>query len=319
MSSIATDINGKAIASKIRQEIKEEILSFEEDQVPGLAVLLVGSRRDSQTYVRMKKKACEECSIASFGYTYNDTVTQTELINDITKLNEDPKVHGILVQLPLPVHINESAVLHAINPEKDVDGLHPMNVASLCHTNTHIRAAGESAPLDWKNLTSVPFSIPCTPLGCIELLDRSGVSIAGKNAVVIGRSNLVGMPVSLLLMHRDATVTIVHSKTKNPKEVVKNADIVVVAVGRAHFVQADWIKAGAVVIDVGINSVDAPETKKGYKLVGDVMYDTVREVASMITPVPGGVGPMTIAMLLRNTLYAAKRTNNIEDAPKEAS
>lgn len=213
----------------------------------------------------------------------------------------DPSVHGILVQLPLPSHINEEAVLHAILPEKDVDGLHPLNVAQLANTKTHAAGRGQ-----W-SFNNLNFSVSCTPQGCIELLDRSGVSIEGKEAVVIGRSNIVGIPVALLLMQRNATVTIAHSRTKDIAQVVARADIVVAAVGRAEFVQSSWLKPGAVVIDVGINSVDDASDKRGYRLVGDVNYNDCKEVASHITPVPGGVGPMTIAMLLRNTVNSARR------------
>jgi len=301
----AADIDGKATAATIRQEIKRDVadLVAAGNNPPGLAVILVGSRRDSQTYVRMKKRACEECGIASFGYDFDETVTQEELMAKIAELNADTKVNGILVQLPLPAHLDETAVLDAIDVKKDVDGLHPLNTASLCSTSTHIGAQ----KVNWKDFNTIPFHIACTPQGCIELLDRSGVSIEGKNAVVIGRSNLVGMPVAMLLMHRNATVTIVHSRTQNVPEIVKRADIVVAAVGRAEMVRGDWLKEGCVVIDVGINSVDDPSAKRGYRLVGDVNYDEAKEVASQITPVPGGVGPMTIAMLLRNTLNGCKR------------
>jgi len=251
----------------------------------------------------MKKKACEEVGIASFGYEYPDTATEEEIVQKVLELNQDDRVHGILVQLPLPAHMDETRVLQAVDPSKDVDGLHPMNTAKLCSTGTHVGVD----KLDWTKLQSIPFHIPCTPQGCIELLDRSGVELKGKNAAVIGRSNLVGLPVAMLLMHRDATVTIVHSKTVDAEQVVRNADVVVAAVGRAEMVKKDWIKPGAVVVDVGINSVDDPSSKKGYRLVGDVDYAAVKEVAGMITPVPGGVGPMTIAMLLRNTVNSSVR------------
>lgn len=273
-------------------------------KVPGLAVILVGERRDSQTYVSMKKKACAECGITSFGYDFPVTATQQEIMDCISSLNANPLVHGILVQLPLPPHVHENTVLESIAPHKDVDGLHSHNVASLSSTSTH---AGSTA-LDWNDLTTIPFSLPCTPQGCIELLDRSGVTLEGKRAVVLGRSNLVGIPVALLLMHRNATVTIVHSRTQNTPAVVSEADIVIAAVGKANLVKKEWLKAGAVLIDVGINSVDCPTSKRGYKLVGDADYEDCRIVASMITPVPGGVGPMTIAMLMRNTVQACKRT-----------
>jgi 5,10-methylene-tetrahydrofolate dehydrogenase/methenyl tetrahydrofolate cyclohydrolase len=298
---VATDIDGKAVAEIIRQELKGEVDQMSHQ--PGLAVILVGARRDSQTYVKMKKKACAECGIASYGYDFEDTADEQDIIAKILELNAMPTVHGILVQLPLPKHMDEHKVLDLILPEKDVDGLHPVNVAKLSSTATHIG----NSKVNWSHLNSIPFPLPCTPQGCIELLDRSGVVISGKRAVVVGRSNLVGMPVAMLLMHRDATVTIVHSKTANPEQVVAEADIVVAAVGRAFLVKKEWIKPGAVVIDVGINSVDEPESKKGYRLVGDVDYDGVKEVASQVTPVPGGVGPMTIAMLMRNTVNACKR------------
>jgi len=266
-------------------------------------VILVGSRPDSLAYVRMKKKACKEVGIDSFGYDYPETVTQQELIDKVNELNADPKVHGILVQLPLPNHIVENLVTSAVHPDKDVDGLHPLNCAKLVTAQTH----GGSVKMNWKDLKSIPFHIACTPQGCIELLDRSGVEIEGKRAVIIGRSNLVGMPVSLLLNHRNATITIVHSRTLSASSVVQSADIVIAAVGRAKMVKPTWLKEGAVVIDVGINSVDAPDTKKGYRLVGDVDFEECEGKCEKITPVPGGVGPMTIAMLLRNTVNSAKR------------
>ncbi len=302
-------IDGKAIAADIRRELKDEISQMAAAglPVPGLAVLLVGARRDSQAYVNMKKKACAEVGIQSFGYDFDETVTQEELLAKIEELNSRDDVHGILLQLPVPKHLNEKALLDALSPEKDVDGLHPENVARLATQGTH----GDKS--DWKNLDSIPFSVPCTPLGCIELLDRCGVEIEGKKAVVIGRSNLVGMPVSFLLLHRNATVTIVHSRTKSIEEEVSNADIVIAAVGKALLVKDTWLKEGAVVIDVGINSIDlppeqVPEGKKPYKLVGDVDFDSAVGRCSKITPVPGGVGPMTIAMLLRNTVNACKRS-----------
>lgn len=305
-----SDIDGKAIAATIRKEIKEEVdVMSTKGQTPGLAVVLVGSRRDSQTYVNMKKKACVECGIASFGYDFADTVEEDAILKVVADLNANPDVHGILVQLPLPRHMNENKVLNSIHPEKDVDGLHPLNAASLTSTSTHAGALR----LNWNDLNQIPFPIACTPQGCIELLDRTGVRIRGKRAVVVGRSNLVGIPVAMLLMHRDATVTIVHSKTVDTERVVKEADIVVAAVGRPSLVKKEWIKEGAVVIDVGINSVDDASRKRGYRLVGDVDYEGCKEVASKITPVPGGVGPMTIAMLMRNTVNACKRAHDKVD------
>ena len=263
--------------------------------VPGLAVILVGSRRDSRSYVNMKKKACAEVGIQSSGFDFEDTVTEQELLDCVHKLNEDPTVHGILIQLPLPSHMDQDKILHAVNPAKDVDGLHPVNVANLQLYKGSAREA--------------PFSIPCTPLGCLLLLDKSGVELMGKNCVVLGRSNLVGLPMARLLLGRDATVTICHSKTTDVASVCRQADVVISAIGKAHVVQSDWIKPNAVVIDVGINSIDIEPTKPGgkpYKLVGDVDFDRVQSVASQITPVPGGVGPMTIAMLLNNTLNACE-------------
>lgn len=307
----AEDIDGKAIAADIREELKKEVddMISAGKQVPGLAVILVGSRRDSQTYVNMKKKACAQVGIASFGYDYDESVTQETLMAKIQELNARNDVHGILVQLPLPAHLDETAILNSMRPEKDVDGLHPENVSKLALQGTHGNKQGY-----WKSLSNIPFSVPCTPLGCLELLDRSGVEIKGKKAVVIGRSNLVGLPVAFLLLHRNATVTIVHSQTQNIEEEVSRADIVIAAVGRAKMVKASWLKEGAVVIDVGINSVDLPpeqvvEGKKSYKLVGDVDYDEAKKKCSKLTPVPGGVGPMTIAMLLRNTVNSCKRSS----------
>ncbi|KAL7549771.1 hypothetical protein ACHAWF_015450 [Thalassiosira exigua] len=307
MTTTAKDLDGKSIASAVRSELAEKLASLgSDDSRPGLAVMLVGQRKDSQTYVRMKQKACADCGMDSFLEEYKDveSATEEDLLAKIAAWNDDPKVHGILIQLPLPEKIDEAKILAAVKPEKDVDGLHPANAASLFNTATHAGAT----KLNWKELTSIPFHIPCTPQGCIELLDRSGIEIEGANAVVVGRSNLVGLPVAMLLLHRNATVTIVHSRTKNIEDVVKRADIVVAAVGRAKMISKSWLKPGCAVIDVGINSVDAPGTKRGYKLVGDVDYEGAREVAGHITPVPGGVGPMTIAMLLRNTWNGWRRT-----------
>jgi 5,10-methylene-tetrahydrofolate dehydrogenase/methenyl tetrahydrofolate cyclohydrolase len=305
-------IDGNAIAATIRTElaVKVKEMTLELGVTPGLAVVLVGARRDSATYVRMKKKACEEVGVTSFGIDFPAEVSQEELIAKVVELNADPLVHGILVQLPLPPHINEQLVLDAISQEKDVDGLHPLNVAQLCNTKTH--APGRNT---W-SFDAINFHVSCTPQGCIELLDRSGVSIEGKEAVVIGRSNIVGIPVAMLLMQRNATVTIAHSRTKDIEATVRRADIVVAAVGRAEFVKGSWLKPGAVVIDVGINSVDDATKKAGYRLVGDVDYAECAEVASMITPVPGGVGPMTIAMLLRNTVNGCRRMTTAAAASK---
>jgi len=308
-------IDGKVIANQIQAELTHQVTNLSEkyNLIPGLAVILIGSRKDSQTYVKMKKKACTQVGIASFGYEFPDTVTQEEILSLIAQLNQDTKVHGILIQLPLPKHLDESLILETVDPNKDVDGLHPVNTALLCSMNTHQRQQQQQSSsmtiksMDWKDLSSIPFHIPCTPQGCIELLDRSKVELKGKHAVVIGRSNLVGMPVAMLLLHRDATVTVVHSKTINAASMVQQADVVVAAVGRAEMVKKEWIRPGAVIIDVGINSIEDTTDPRGYRLVGDVDYENVKDVAGLITPVPGGVGPMTIAMLLRNTVNSCLR------------
>jgi 5,10-methylene-tetrahydrofolate dehydrogenase/methenyl tetrahydrofolate cyclohydrolase len=287
-------IDGTAIAKQIRIELKQSCddLKSTANVIPGLAVILIGSRRDSATYVRMKKKACEEVGINSIGIDYPIDVTQDEIIAKIDELNQDPKVNGILVQLPIPPHLDEGFVLSRIIPDKDVDGLHPLNVAKLANTKTH--APGRSV---W-SFDAVDFHVSCTPQGCIELLDRSNVEIEGKDAVVLGRSNIVGIPVALLLMQRNATVTIAHSRTKNLEDTIRRADIVVAAVGRAEMVKASWLKPGCVVIDVGINSVDDATKKAGYRLVGDVDYMACKEVASMITPVPGSFLYLSIYLFI---------------------
>jgi 5,10-methylene-tetrahydrofolate dehydrogenase/methenyl tetrahydrofolate cyclohydrolase len=272
------------------------------EQKPGLAVILVGSRTDSATYVRMKRKACLEVGIQNFSVDYEETITEEELLQKVDELNVNPEVHGILIQLPLPKHINETTILERVSVEKDVDGLHPLNMARLSRTQTHSVRGGRFS------FDALDFNVACTPQGCIELLDRIGCPIESKRAVVLGRSNIVGIPVALLLMQRNATVTIVHSKSADVPSLVREADIVIAAVGRPELVQGDWIKPGAVVIDVGVNSVPDATKKKGYRLVGDCHYESCVETASRITPVPGGVGPMTIAMLLRNTMNSAMRS-----------
>ncbi|CDP08853.1 unnamed protein product [Coffea canephora] len=239
-----------------------------------------------------EEKACEDAGIKSFEACLPKDATEEEVLKHISSSNNDPAVHGILVQLPLPSHINEQNVLNAVCIEKDVDGFHPLNIGRLAMRDRE------------------PLFVPCTPKGCIELLHRYGVVIKGKRAVVIGRSNIVGMPAALLLQREDATVSVVHSRTKNPEEFTREADIIISAVGQANMVKGSWIKPGAVIIDVGINPVEDSESPRGYRLVGDVCYDEARQIASAITPVPGGVGPMTIAMLLSNTLISAKRIHN---------
>ena len=283
-------IDGKQIANNIRASVAEQVAERKRlgKAVPGLATVLVGDDPASHVYVRSKHKACEKLGIASVSHALLASTPQKELEDLVESLNQDPKVHGILVQLPLPSGLNEEAVLLKVSLNKDVDGFHPVNIGKLAQKGR------------------TPSFIPCTPAGIIELLRRTGVSIEGKNAVVLGRSNIVGMPVALLLVKENATVTICHSRSQNLSEITRKADILVVSVGKAEMVRGDWVKPGAVVIDVGINRVEDPSAKKGYHLVGDVAFDEVSEIASAITPVPGGVGPMTIAMLMRNTLHAAE-------------
>ncbi|KAL2233919.1 UNVERIFIED_CONTAM: Bifunctional protein FolD 4, chloroplastic [Sesamum indicum] len=289
-------IDGKSVAKEIREEIATEISRMKESTgvVPGLAVILVGDRKDSATYVRNKKKACESVGIKSYEVQLAEDSSEQEVLKYISGFNDDPSVNGILVQLPLPSHMNEQNVLNAVCIEKDVDGFNPLNIGRLAMRDRE------------------PLFVPCTPKGCIELLHRYGVPIKGKRAVVIGRSNIVGMPAALLLQREDATVTVVHSRTKNPEELTREADIIISAVGQPNMVKGSWIKPGSVVIDVGINPVEDAKSPRGYRLVGDVCYEEASKIASAITPVPGGVGPMTIAMLLSNTLAAAKRTNNFK-------
>ena len=279
---MAKIIDGKAISAQIRQELAAETKQFAKENgiLPGLAVVIVGEDPASQVYVRNKRRACEEIGFYSEAYELPESTTQEELEALVDKLNEDPKIHGILVQLPLPKHLDETAVLLKIRPDKDVDAFHPYNVGKIM--------IGDYSFL------------PCTPAGVMALLKRSGVDIAGKNCVVIGRSNIVGKPMAMLLLHANGTVTICHSKTANLAEVCREADILVVAIGRADFVGADMVKPGAVVIDVGMNR------KADGKLTGDVDFAAVEPIAGAITPGPGGVGPMTITMLMQNTLTAAR-------------
>lgn len=284
-------IDGKATAKTIRDELKARVDALKAKtggKVPGLAVILVGERKDSATYVRMKKKACAEVGIADISVDMPESATEEEIVEQVRRANEDDLVHGILVQLPLPKHVNEMRVLSEISQDKDVDGLHPRNVGDLA-----LRGR-------------TPRFVACTPRGCIELLKRYNIPISGKDAVVLGRSNIVGIPAALLLMQENATVTICHSRTVDIEDRVRRADIVVAAIGSAGFVKGEWVKEGATVIDVGINSVDDATAKRGYRLVGDVEYEEAKARAGAITPVPGGVGPMTIAMLLQNTVEAGE-------------
>ena len=277
-------IDGKLVSAKIREKIAVEVADFKREFniTPGLAVIIVGENPASLVYVRNKHKACVEAGMNSIEVKMPESTTEDELLAKISELNSDANVHGILVQLPLPKHIDETRVLNSISPEKDVDAFHPVNVGKIMIGNYNL--------------------LPCTPAGVMDLLDYYGVELSGKRAVVIGRSNIVGKPMALLLLERNATVSVCHSKTKDISEYTRAADVIVVAVGRPNFLKADMIKAGAVVVDVGINRLD------NGKLCGDVDFTQVKEVASLITPVPGGVGPMTITTLLKNTLSAARES-----------
>ena len=286
-------LDGKAFAKTIRDKVAEHVTRIKNEVglTPGLAVVLVGEDPASQVYVRSKGKQTVEAGMNSFEHKLEADTSEEELLGVIDTLNKDPAVHGILVQLPLPMHLNEDLVINAIDPAKDVDGFHIANVGLL--------STGQKS------------MVPCTPLGCLMLLRDHHGSLSGLNAVVIGRSNIVGKPMASLLLADSCTVTIAHSRTKNLAEVVKSADIVVAAVGRAEMVPGDWIKEGATVIDVGINRIDKPEG--GTRLVGDVDFESCSRVAGAITPVPGGVGPMTIACLLANTVTACSRANGLEE------
>jgi len=289
----AAIISGKDIAEEIRVELKDKVAELQSNGViPGLAVVLVGEDPASQVYVRMKGKACEELGIYSETMRYPADLPERTLLQVIDELNENSKIHGILVQLPLPNHINETRVLERIRPEKDVDGFHPVNVGRM--------------------LIGDPGFLPCTPHGIQELLIRSGNDPGGKHVVVVGRSNIVGKPVAAILMQKkngaNATVTVCHSRTRDLPGMCRQADILVAAMGVPEFIKEDMVKEGTVVIDVGVNRVDDPSAKRGYRLVGDVDFERVKEKASAITPVPGGVGPMTIVMLMKNTILSAERT-----------
>jgi methylenetetrahydrofolate dehydrogenase (NADP+)/methenyltetrahydrofolate cyclohydrolase len=286
-------IDGKAVAEKVLSETKARVAELARRGVkPGLAVVLVGDDPASRAYVRSKDRKAAELGLHSVKHELPATATQGELLELVGKLNADPAIHGILVQSPPPPHIDEAAIVRAIDPAKDVDGFHPVNVAKLA-------------------MEDDSGFVPCTPLGCIRLLREAGVETAGKRAVVVGRSMIVGKPMALLLMRRgpggDATVTVAHSRTKNLAEVVRGADIVIAAIGRPHFLGAEHIREGAVVIDVGINRIEDAKSPSGYRLVGDVDFDAVAAKCAAITPVPGGVGPMTIAMLMSNCVTAAER------------
>jgi methylenetetrahydrofolate dehydrogenase (NADP+)/methenyltetrahydrofolate cyclohydrolase len=290
-------IDGKQVAADMRAELKEEVARLKEKGiVPGLGVILVGEDPASKSYVTAKERTCEELGIYSDDNRLPADTTQEDLMALVEKMNNDPKINGILVQLPLPKHLNEAEVLLAIDPDKDVDGFHPMNVGKMM--------VGEKAFL------------PCTPHGVIQLLIRSGVNIEGANVAIVGRSNIVGKPLANMLIQKNktgnATVTVCHTRTKDLADQTRQADIVIAAAGRPNMVTADMVKEGVVVIDVGVNRVEDATKKSGYRLVGDVDFEAVKEKASFITPVPGGVGPMTITMLMYNTVESAKRAAGLE-------
>lgn len=289
-------IDGKAIAESLREEVKRRVSDRISKHLPapGLATVIIGDNPASKVYVRMKHKACQEAGILSIGHELPSDATQEEVESLVKKLNDDPKIHGILVQLPLPAGLDEESVLNTISLRKDVDGFHPINIGRLAQKGRE------------------PLFVPATPSGIMYLLEESGAELEGANAVVLGRSNIVGMPVSLLLVDANATVTICHSRTKDTPSITRKADVLVAAVGIPEYVRGDWIKPGATVIDVGVNRVEDDSRKRGYRLVGDVNYDEALAVAGAITPVPGGVGPMTIAMLLQNTLRAARLADEID-------
>lgn len=291
-------IDGKKIAQNLRNSLQKEIgqLKSKYGKVPGLAVVQVGNVTASSVYVKAKTKSAQEVGIKVIDHHLEESITQIDLLNLIDKLNKQDNVNGILVQLPLPIHINEQIILDSIHPNKDADGFHPLNVGKL-----------SIASHNDENLL-----IPCTPYGCLLMLKSLNIELSGKNAIVIGRSNIVGKPMAQLLLKESCTVTIAHSKTKELPEVCKEADIVVAAVGRPEMVKGEWIKKGAVVIDVGINRIEITiDGEKKTKLVGDVMFSEAEINASAITPVPGGVGPMTIACLLRNTTISFKNKNSV--------
>jgi len=283
-------IDGKAIAKEVRDQAARDVAALVADGYapPGLATVLVGADPASEVYVGMKQRMCAKLGIESFGYLLPADASQEEVEQQVRELNENPLVNGILVQLPLPKHLDEESVLRTISVEKDIDGFHPINIGRLAQKGRE------------------PLFVPCTPDGCMYLLEHEGVQFEGANAVVLGRSNIVGMPAALLLVKRNATVTICHSRTKNLPELCAQADILIAAVGRVEMVKKEWVKPGAAVIDVGTHRIDDETKEKGYYLTGDVAFDEVKEIAGAISPSPGGVGPMTIAMLMRNTVRAAK-------------
>ena len=283
-----TKLDGKKISEKILDEIEDEIKKRDWKNKIGLAVIIIGERKDSCVYVRKKMEACERVGIKSYKIELKPTVTNEMVCKEIEELNENNNIHGILIQLPIPKHLNEEKILRKINYLKDVDGFHANNMGYLAMERRE------------------PLFIPCTPLGCFELLKEYNIDIEGKEVVVIGKSNIVGLPMALIMMKEMATVTVCHIKTKNIEEHTKRADILIVGVGKGHMVKKDWVKEGVVVIDIGINVLKDETRRRGYRLIGDVDYENVKEIASYITPVPGGVGPMTVSMLIKNTLKSYK-------------
>jgi methylenetetrahydrofolate dehydrogenase (NADP+)/methenyltetrahydrofolate cyclohydrolase len=284
-------IDGQAVADRMRGEIAADVVRFQAQYgcAPGLGVVLVGDNPASAMYVRMKRRACEKAGMQSFAHLLPAASTQEEVEAAVQALNDDPKVHGILVQLPLPKHIDEQRVLRLVSLEKDVDGLQPANIGLLAMKGRE------------------PYFVPATPAGCMVLLEEAGTPLIGANAVIIGRSNIVGIPVSLLLIKVNATVTVCHSRTRDLPGIVRQADVVIAAIGQPEFVKGDWLKPGATVIDVGSNEIADSSSEKGKRYVGDVHFDSAVQVAGAITKVPGGVGPMTITMLMHNTMKAAWR------------
>lgn len=289
MSAVIVD--GQVIADEIRAQIAADVAQFvkEHGYPPGLGVVLVGDNPASAQYVRMKRRACETAGMKSVGQVLPATATQAEVEAAVKALNDDPTIHGILVQLPLPPQIDEAAILSLVSLDKDVDGFHPINIGRLAMKGRE------------------PLFTPATPTGCMVLLERMGAKLEGANVVVIGRSNIVGMPMALLLMKANATVTVCHSRTRDLPEIARRADVVIAAIGRPNYVKGDWLKPGAMVIDVGTNQIEDPTAQRGYRYVGDVELDSAQAVAGAITKVPGGVGPMTITLLMQNTLKAARR------------
>ena len=289
----ATIIDGKAVSQEIREEVKSQSDKFKKERgiTPGLAFILVGNNPASQVYVKNKAKACESLGYYSVTERMPEDASQGKVLAKIDEFNNDQKIHGILVQMPLPKHIDEYKIIEAVDPSKDVDALHPFNIGKYCSTKS------------WDEIVENKLLLPCTPYGIIVLLEKYGIEVSGKKAVVVGRSNLGGKPTAILLLSKNATVTMAHSRTENLQDICKEADILVAVIGRANFVKKDFVKPGAAVFDVGIN-----RTEGG--MCGDVDFENVKEVASWITPVPGGVGAMTITMLMKNTLLAASRQEN---------